>query len=125
MVLLKRGVTSPSELEDWVDQAKAGMENALRAKPEDVREQYERKLKDLQEAYSAAAVSDPGLAGEEAAGWSSAASRSFAIEGTGAESALVVAPKKPDIRCSLKSLCGTRAATSFLKPDAGDARCSR
>lgn len=26
------------------------MENALRAKPEDVREQYERQLKDLQEA---------------------------------------------------------------------------
>ena len=45
---------SPSELEDWVDQAKAGMENALRAKPEDVREQYERKLKDLQEAYGEA-----------------------------------------------------------------------
>jgi len=44
----------PSELEDWVDQAKAGMENALRAKPEDVREQYERKLKDLQEAYGEA-----------------------------------------------------------------------
>jgi transposase-like protein len=42
----------PSELEDWVDQAKAGMENALRAKPEDVREQYERK--DLQEAYGEA-----------------------------------------------------------------------
>ncbi|TJY54724.1 DUF1153 domain-containing protein [Sinimarinibacterium sp. CAU 1509] len=45
---------SPSELEDWVDQAKAGMENALRAKPEDVREQYERKLKDMQEAYGEA-----------------------------------------------------------------------
>lgn len=44
----------PSALEDWVDQAKAGMENALRAKPEDVREQYERKLKDLQEAYGEA-----------------------------------------------------------------------
>jgi transposase-like protein len=45
---------SPSELEDWVDQGKAGMENALRAKPEDVREQYERKLKELQEAYGKA-----------------------------------------------------------------------
>lgn len=45
---------SPSEIEDWVDQAKAGMENALRAKPEDVREQYERKLRDLQEAYGEA-----------------------------------------------------------------------
>ncbi|OHY99684.1 transposase [Salinicola sp. MIT1003] len=44
----------PSEIEDWVDQAKAGMENALRAKPEDVRQQYERQLKDLQEAYGEA-----------------------------------------------------------------------
>ena len=42
---------SPSEIEDWVDQGKAGMENALRAKPEDIREQYERQLRDLQEAY--------------------------------------------------------------------------
>lgn len=30
------------------------MENALRAKPEDVREQHERQLKDLQEAYGEA-----------------------------------------------------------------------
>lgn len=45
---------SPAEIEDWVQQAKAGMENALRAKPEDVREQYERQLKDLQEAYGEA-----------------------------------------------------------------------
>jgi hypothetical protein len=30
------------------------MENALRAKPEDAREQYERQLKDLQEAYGEA-----------------------------------------------------------------------
>jgi hypothetical protein len=30
------------------------MENALRAKPEDVREQYERQLKDLQETYGEA-----------------------------------------------------------------------
>ena len=28
--------------------------NALRAKPEDVREQYERQLKELQEAYGEA-----------------------------------------------------------------------
>ena len=33
---------TPSELESWVDQAKAGMENALRAKPQDVRQQYEK-----------------------------------------------------------------------------------
>ena len=44
----------PSEIEDWVAQGKAGMENALRAKPEDVREQYEKQLKDLQEAYGEA-----------------------------------------------------------------------
>lgn len=44
----------PSVLENWVDQAKAGMENPLRAKPEHVREQYERKLKDPQEAYDEA-----------------------------------------------------------------------
>lgn len=44
----------PAEIEDWVDQAKAGMENALRAKPEDVREQYERQVKHLQEAYGEA-----------------------------------------------------------------------
>lgn len=45
---------APSELEDWVGQAKRGMENALRAKPEDIREQYERQLKDPQEAYGEA-----------------------------------------------------------------------
>ena len=30
------------------------MENALKAKPDDVREQYERQIKDLQEAYGEA-----------------------------------------------------------------------
>ncbi len=44
----------PSEVEDWIDHAKAGMENALKAKPEDVRQQYERQIKDLQEAYGEA-----------------------------------------------------------------------
>ena len=39
----------PSEIETWVDDGKLGMENALRANPQDVREQYERWLKDLQE----------------------------------------------------------------------------
>ena len=33
---------TPSALESWVEQAKAGMENALRAKPQDVRQQYEK-----------------------------------------------------------------------------------
>ncbi len=45
---------TPSEVEEWVEQGKAGMENARRAKPEDIREQYERQLKDLQEAYGEA-----------------------------------------------------------------------
>lgn len=45
---------TPAEVEDWVDQGKAGMENALRAKPEDIREQYERQLKELQGAYGEA-----------------------------------------------------------------------
>lgn len=44
----------PSEIEGWVEDGKRGMENALRAKPEDVREQYARQLKDLQEAYGEA-----------------------------------------------------------------------
>ena len=39
---------SPSEVESWVDEGKRGMENALRAKPEDAREQYERQLQELQ-----------------------------------------------------------------------------
>ncbi|MBB5020407.1 transposase-like protein [Chitinivorax tropicus] len=45
---------TPSEIEAWVDDARRGMENALRAKPMDIREQYEKQLKDLQEAYGEA-----------------------------------------------------------------------
>ena len=45
---------SPSEIEDWVDEGKKGLENALRAKPLDIKEQYERQLKELQEAYGEA-----------------------------------------------------------------------
>ena len=44
----------PSEIEEWVDEGKRGMENALRSKPLDVREEYERQLKELQEAYGEA-----------------------------------------------------------------------
>lgn len=44
----------PSEVEGWVDEGKKGLENALRAKPLDIREQYERQLKELQEAYGEA-----------------------------------------------------------------------
>jgi transposase-like protein len=46
--------STPSEIEEWVEQGKAGMENALRAKLEDTREQCERQFKDLQEAYGEA-----------------------------------------------------------------------
>ena len=45
---------SPAEIEEWVDEAKRGMENALRAKPLDIKEHYERQLKELQEAYGEA-----------------------------------------------------------------------
>jgi len=45
---------SPSKVEKWVDDAKRGMENTLRANPLDVKEQYERQIKDLQEAYGEA-----------------------------------------------------------------------
>jgi transposase-like protein len=45
---------SPSEIEGWVDDAKRGMENALRANPLEIREQYEKQLKGLQEAYGEA-----------------------------------------------------------------------
>ena len=45
---------SPSEIENWVDDGRKGMENALRANPLDVKEQYEKQLRDLQEAYGEA-----------------------------------------------------------------------
>lgn len=48
------GGLPPSEVEQWVDDGKRGMENALRANPQDVREQYERQLEDLQETYGEA-----------------------------------------------------------------------
>ncbi len=44
----------PSEVEDWVEDGKKGMENALRAKPLEIKEQYERQLRELQEAYGEA-----------------------------------------------------------------------
>lgn len=45
---------TPSEVEEWIDEGKRGMENALRTKPLEVREEYERQLKELQEAYGEA-----------------------------------------------------------------------
>ena len=43
-----------SEIDAWVEDAKKGMENALRAKPLDIKGQYERQLADLQAAYGEA-----------------------------------------------------------------------
>ena len=45
---------SPSEIENWVDGAREVMENALRANPLDMKEKYEKQLKDLQEPYEEA-----------------------------------------------------------------------
>jgi hypothetical protein len=37
----------PFEIESWINQAKSGMENALKAKPKDIPEQCESQLKAL------------------------------------------------------------------------------
>ena len=44
----------PSEIEKWVEDAEAAMENALRANPRDVTELYEKKIEELQSAYGEA-----------------------------------------------------------------------
>lgn len=44
----------PSEIEGWLEDGRKGMENTLKASPPDVRGQYERELKELQEAYGEA-----------------------------------------------------------------------
>lgn len=41
---------APSELRAWVEDAKKAMKNSLRANPLDIHIQYEKQLKDLQEA---------------------------------------------------------------------------
>jgi transposase-like protein len=45
---------SPSEIESWIEDATKGMENSLKSKPNEVKEQYEKQIKDLQEAYGEA-----------------------------------------------------------------------
>ncbi|WP_325050406.1 transposase [Falsigemmobacter faecalis] len=45
---------SPSEIESWVDDVRRGMENSLQANPLDIHAQYEKQLRDLQEAYGEA-----------------------------------------------------------------------
>jgi transposase-like protein len=52
---------TPSEIETWVDDAKKGMENSLRATPQDIHAQYEKQLKDLQEAYGVGFEQPPRL----------------------------------------------------------------
>jgi hypothetical protein len=41
-------------VEEWVEEGKRGLENALRAKPLDIKEQYERQLKELHQEYGEA-----------------------------------------------------------------------
>lgn len=41
---------TPSEIEGWIEDAKRNLENSLRANPLDIREQYEKQIRDLQEA---------------------------------------------------------------------------
>lgn len=45
---------TPSEIEGWMEDARSGMENALRTKPLDLREPYEKEIRKLQEAYGEA-----------------------------------------------------------------------
>lgn len=42
------------EIENWMQDAESGMENALKANPKDIAEQYEHQLRDLREAYGEA-----------------------------------------------------------------------
>ena len=44
---------SRSEIEGWVEDARKGMENALKTNPLDVRQQYEKQVSDLQAASGA------------------------------------------------------------------------
>jgi transposase-like protein len=43
-----------SEVEKWVDEAMAGMENALKANPQDIEQQYQKKIDELHAAYGEA-----------------------------------------------------------------------
>ena len=52
---------TPSEIEGWIEEAEAGIENALRANPRNVAEQYEQKLKELHEAYGEAMLENKAL----------------------------------------------------------------
>lgn len=43
-----------AEIERWMSDAESGMENALKANPKDISEQYEKQLSELKEAYGEA-----------------------------------------------------------------------
>ena len=51
----------PSEIQSWVDDAERGMENDLRAKPHDIREQYEQRIGELTSAYGEAMLENKAL----------------------------------------------------------------
>ena len=52
---------TPSEIESWISDAQRGMENALRAKPQDIREQYEHQIRELTSAYGEAMLENKAL----------------------------------------------------------------
>lgn len=43
-----------SEVEKWIDDAMDGMENALKSKPKDIEQQYQKKIDELHAAYGEA-----------------------------------------------------------------------
>jgi len=50
-----------AEIEGWMDDAEAGMENALKANPKDIAERYEKQLSELKEAYGEAMLENKFL----------------------------------------------------------------
>lgn len=52
---------TPSEIQSWIDDAQCSMENALRAKPKDISEQYEQKINELTSAYGEAMLKNKAL----------------------------------------------------------------
>jgi transposase-like protein len=45
---------APLDVESWVEDGRKGMKSALKANPLDVRQQHEKQLRNLQEAYGEA-----------------------------------------------------------------------
>jgi len=40
---------TPATIEEWIEEARKGMENQLRAKPKDIKQQYEDEIKKMKE----------------------------------------------------------------------------